>query len=201
MTPSVAVRSAPRSGLAATAPSAMALRTLTADSLKSCETVVPTPPEAASDAPPPSHNIFGNGYDDMLVGTEGDDSMFGHDGHDVLYGNGGNDYVDGENDDDELHGGPGDDAIHGRGGNDVIVGNEGNDSITGDRGNDIINGGPGNDTIFGNQEADRVAGGDGDDSINLIDGVIDRVDCGTGFDTVFADVDDEVGSSCEDVRR
>ncbi|MDX6724306.1 MAG: hypothetical protein QOD73_2710, partial [Solirubrobacteraceae bacterium] len=30
---------------------------------------------------------------------------------------------------------------------------------------------------------------------------VDRIDCGPGHDVVFADAEDEVASSCEDVRR
>jgi Ca2+-binding RTX toxin-like protein len=173
----------------------------TRDTLRSCETVIPVPAEPATDAPPPSHNIFGTVYDDLLVGTDADDSLFGNDGHDVIYGGAGNDYVDGENDDDELHGGLGDDSLHGRGGNDVILGNEGDDSITGDRGNDTINGGPGNDTIFGNLDDDVIAGDEGDDRIQVVGGGHDRVSCGDGKDVVFADATDEVAPDCEDVRR
>lgn len=173
----------------------------TRDTLKSCETVIPVPAEPATDAPPPSNNIFGTVGDDVLTGTEGADSLFGNDGHDVLFGNGGDDYVDGENDDDELHGGLGNDSLHGRGGNDIVLGNEGDDHITGDRGNDTINGGPGNDTIFGNLDDDLIAGDDGDDRIQVVGGGFDRVSCGPGNDTVFADATDEVATDCEDVRR
>ena len=154
----------------------------TRDTLRSCEIVVPVPAEPATDAPPPSNNIFGTVGNDMLFGTEGADSLFGNDGNDVLFGNGGDDYVDGENGDDELHGGPGNDALHGRGDNDVILGNEGDDPITGDRGNDTINGGPGNDNIFGNLDDDIIAGDEGDDRIQVVGGGFDRVSCGDGKD-------------------
>ena len=120
---------------------------------------------------------------------------------DDLFGQGGDDYVDGENGDDILHGGPGDDELHGRNGSDVMLGNEGNDRLYGERGEDTIDGGPGDDTIQGNLDDDTIQGGEGDDRIQVVGGGFDRVACGPGADTVYADVTDEVASDCEIVRR
>jgi hypothetical protein len=64
-----------------------------------------------------------------------------------------------------------------------------------------VNGVPGDDTISGTQGSDTVQGGEGDDRISEVDGAVDRIDCGPGADVVFADADDVVAASCEDVRR
>jgi Ca2+-binding RTX toxin-like protein len=170
------------------------------DRLRNCETVLRVPAEPATDAPPAS-NIFGTAGDDVRLGTPGDDSLFGAAGNDQLFGEDGNDYVDGEDGDDLLRGGNGDDEIHGRNGNDLILGAPGDDAITGDRGTDTINGEAGDDVINGNLDADVLAGGEGDDRIQAVGGGFDRIDCGPGQDTVFADVDDAVNASCEQVRR
>ncbi len=53
-------------------------------------------------------------------------------------------------------------------------------------------GGTGNDTLTGNGGIDQLTAGDGDDVVNARDGVVDRVDCGGGNDTVIADVADVV---------
>ena len=50
-------------------------------------------------------------------------------------------------------------------------------------------------------DGDVVLGNEGDDRINVVDGSVDRVDCGAGSDTVFADVLDVVTATCERVRR
>jgi len=171
------------------------------DALSSCETVIQVPPEPSTDAPPTTNVIAGTPGPDVLNGTEGNDSLFGADGNDELFGNGGNDYVDGENDDDILHGGPGDDELHGRGGNDVVLGNEGNDRLFGDRGNDTLDGGDGNDQIFAGLDDDTVQGGAGDDTIQVVAGGFDRVSCGPGTDTVYADATDEIAPDCEIVKR
>jgi len=55
--------------------------------------------------------------------------------------------------------------------------------------------------ISGTQAGDTIQGGDGNDRISEVDGAVDRVDCGPGNDVVFADADDHVAASCEDVRR
>ncbi|HEV7807476.1 MAG TPA: hypothetical protein VGO80_16775, partial [Solirubrobacteraceae bacterium] len=82
-----------------------------------------------------------------------------------------------------------------------VLGNEGDDFLNGDRGMDTISGGPGNDRIFGGLDEDTVSGDEGDDRISVVDGSVDRVDCGDGTDIVFADVVDVVAANCESIRR
>jgi len=172
----------------------------TRDALVGCETVIAIPPEAATDAEPPSV-ISGTPRNDLLRGTPGPDSLFGKAGRDRMFGGGGDDYVDGEWGDDELHGGPGDDTIAGRSADDRIFGDDGADHITGDRGADRIAGGGGDDTIFGNLGPDVISGGSGNDRINVVRGEHDAVRCGGGRDVVLADGGDRVARDCEDVRR
>ena len=171
------------------------------DRLTRCETVIQVAPEPSTDAPPTARTVPGTPGNDRLLGSDEKDSVFGADGDDELFGNGGDDYVDGENGNDVLHGGLGNDQMYGRRDNDVVLGNEGDDFLNGDRGLDTINGGPGNDRIFGGLDSDNITGDEGDDRINVVDGSIDRVDCGDGNDTVLVDVVDVVTPNCESVRR
>ena len=83
----------------------------------------------------------------------------------------------------------------------MLLGNPGDDRLFGDRGTDTINGEDGNDQIFGGLDGDVIAGGPGNDRVQAVGGGVDRIDCGDGADVVFADVDDVVSPSCEDVRR
>jgi hypothetical protein len=84
------------------------------------------------------------------------------------------------------------DVISGLGGDDVIAGGRGNDTLYGGARNDGLTGGPG---------SDRLCGGPGNDTIVAADGTKDRVDCGTGADTVTADRNDVVAGDCEHVHR
>ena len=82
-----------------------------------------------------------------------------------------------------------------------MLGNDGNDQLDGGFGEDYVDGGAGDDTISGTQDADRVSGGTGNDRIDAVDGAVDRIDCGEGFDIVSVDVNDVIVGGCEDVRR
>ena len=82
-----------------------------------------------------------------------------------------------------------------------MFGNDGDDQIEGGFGEDYVDGGAGNDSISGTQDADRVAGGTGNDRIDAVDGAIDRIDCGEGFDIVSVDPNDVIVGGCEDMRR
>jgi hypothetical protein len=90
----------------------------------------------------------------------------------------------------------------------TLSGGEGDDSITGDDGADVLSGGPGYDTLFGGDGDDRIDGGtggdtadggDGNDSIILRDRVTDNATCGSGRDTVRAEVLDQLDFACERV--
>jgi hypothetical protein len=85
---------------------------------------------------------------------------------------------------DRLTGTPSHDTLEGLGGDDILKGLGGADLIDGGAGRDTIRAGAGNDLI--------VAEGDG---------ARDDVGCGSGIDTVTADLVDAVAADCETVSR
>src|SRR5689334_11236235 len=90
------------------------------------------------------------------------------------------------------------DLISGDQGNDTINSGAGDDEVRGEEGNDTLTSGDGNDKVFGGSGADVLDTGAGDDTINVSDGVADKVNCGAGNDTVVADTLDEL-TDCENV--
>jgi serralysin len=114
-----------------------------------------------------------------------------------------------------LKGGCGSDVIEGGSAADTVIGDPstgcpqvGNDSLDGRDGNDTIVGGPGADTLKGSAGNDRISGGSGQDQIDggagsdrigVVDGEVDTVTCGAGFDSVRADPNDSIASDCEQV--
>ena len=73
--------------------------------------------------------------------------------------------------------------------------------MRGDDGNDDLGAGSGNDVVEGGLGFDVLAGGDGDDLLRDADGLADRIECGSGADTVEADTTDVVAADCESVSR
>lgn len=160
----------------------------------------------------------GPGHDSML-GGRGNDRASGSAGNDRMRGGAGNDRLDAGRGNDRAFGDTGNDLIQGSFGNDVLHGVGGKDRVNGSRGRDRINGGADNDRIAGgsspdrisgdrgsdrlngNSGSDRVAGNSGNDRIGARDGKRDRINCGTGRDTVIADRVDRVARNCERVRR
>jgi len=141
----------------------------------------------------------------LLSGTEKGDALAGEKGDDEVRGLGGSDEVWGGDGNDVLYGGPGKDAMLGDNGDDVLYGGPGDDfNLTGDEGNDVIHGGPGDDHYFrGSKGEDVIYGGPGDDTklngggLGLKDGQRDKLYCGEGRDTYYAEKTDYVSSSCE----
>ena len=93
----------------------------------------------------------------------------------------------------------------GQSGNDVLIGNGQPNVLAGGRGNDRIVGGAGTDTIMGDG---LMYGPDnlvdlplpGDDTIDAADGFEDRIQCGTGTDSLVSDqFDGNLMSACENV--
>ena len=136
-------------------------------------------PPAAPPAVPPRLGsrctIPGSRYGETINGTGRAD---------VLCGRGGNDRLNGRANHDLLLGGAGKDRLYGHAGNDRLRGEGGNDVLYGGPGTDILEGGAGNDVIH--SRGDRTK---------------DRVTCGRGRDTVYADRLDQVARDCEVVRR
>ena len=75
-----------------------------------------------------------------------------------------------------------------------LVGTPRADSISGGAGNDRLLGGGGNDFLSGGPGHDVIAGGAGNDRIAAEYDVRDRVACGSGVDTVMADLVDSVAA-------
>lgn len=89
-----------------------------------------------------------------------------------------------------LDGGEGDDVLTAAGGADTLLGWEGNDTLVGGDGADRL------DAAGGSDSAD---GGAGADSIVLLDKLTDTAWCGTGRDSVRAEVLDQLDFACERV--
>lgn len=85
----------------------------------------------------------------------------------------------------------------------TITGTSGPDTLIGTREHDVIRGLGGADTINGRGDGDSLYGGGGGDVIRARDGERDRIDCGAGRDTVYADPDNEdaIAADCEVVNR
>ena len=69
-------------------------------------------------------------------------------------------------------------------------------------GGDLLLAGGGRDTIFGQRGADRASGGSGSDTIRVDQpkrDEADSVECGYGYDNVFANRKDRVSRNCENV--
>ena len=137
-------------------------------------------------------DLAGEKGDDEVRGLGGYDDVEGGPGNDILYGGPGEDYGFGDDSDDVIYGGPGDDCnLSGGDGNDIIYGGPGDDScshayLRGDKGEDVIYAGPGDDTEL------NVSG-----VMNHGDGQRDKLYCGEGRDTYYAEKIDYVDSSCE----
>ncbi len=139
--------------------------------------------------------LLGTDKADELAGEKGDDEVRGLGGKDEVWGGDGNDVLYGGSERDVIYGGPSDDVTYGGPGDDH--------NLTGDDGNDVIHGGPGDDHyLWGRHGEDVIYGGPGDDTeLNgggfAGDGQRDKLYCGEGRDTYYAEKIDYVASSCE----
>jgi Ca2+-binding RTX toxin-like protein len=150
--------------------------------------------------------VHGDAAPDRLDGGPGDDVLFGDTGPDRLRGGGGSDTLTGGSGDDRLDGSLGDDQLAGNYGHDTLIGGEGADDLEGGEapdhleggaaadvldggsGPDVVRGGDGNDTVIGNSGRDVLSGGAGDDVVEANDrGGDERIDCGSGDDTLLVD--------------
>ena len=145
--------------------------------------------------------VSGSSGNDRLRGGSGNDRLTAGRGNDRAFGDSGNDLILGSFGNDVLHGVGGNDRVSGSRGRDRINGGSGNDRIAGGSSNDRISGDRGNDRLNGNSGGDRIKGNSGRDRITSRDNSRDRVNCGTGRDTVIADRRDRVARNCERVRR
>jgi Ca2+-binding RTX toxin-like protein len=167
-------------------------------------------------------DIVSNGSDAYAWGGSGDDKVhagaafvaeaWGGSGDDVVSAGDGAALI-------RLHGDAGDDlltphggtvtTVEGGSGDDtIVIGEQGTSSARSDggSGNDVIrspggeaHGGTGRDSMTGGAGREVFSGGGGDDAIDVAGdpGTVDVVSCGSGYDTVSADDEDEIAGDCE----
>lgn len=127
--------------------------------------------------------LDGSDGSDRIVGTARRDVVFAGAGDDRVWGRGGLDHIATAYGRDFVVGGAGNDTVVTHGNDDRLYGGTGRDHLTAGDGEDFVDAGPGNDWV-------NVAG----------DGRVDRVRCGSGRDTGYADRIDRVARDCEDVK-
>jgi Ca2+-binding RTX toxin-like protein len=146
------------------------------------------------------------------IGTYGPDTLRGTNKADTLIGKGGDDVLISLHGRDELLGGPGKDCLicvtpghqsytgdknlQGGAENDLLWSGKGTDRVVGGEGNDFLS----DDTLREFSE-DYLSGGPGNDVIDVLQyrSARDRVECGSGFDRVAANGNDDVAADCEQV--
>jgi hypothetical protein len=99
-----------------------------------------------------------------------------------------------------LYGGANNDTLGGGPGDDQLIGDANNDYLTGRAGPDMLEGGSGRDVLRGGSSTDTFLAGSGNDTVHSKDTRRETVRCGSGADTVFADMRDVV-IGCERVFR
>jgi Ca2+-binding RTX toxin-like protein len=127
--------------------------------------------------------VYGDGYHGMIVNAgEGHDTIitlsgsheiYGDGGNDIMYLNGYSDWVDGGSGNDHMwglgsggvfaYGGIGTDILQGSANGDTLEGGDDGDLVIGAGGNDTLRGDGGDDTLLGGSGADNLDGGAGDD--------------------------------------
>jgi hypothetical protein len=164
-----------------------------------------------------SDTLFGGTGADSLQGGPGDDLIDGGDGVDlvtyfdksepvtVVLGTADAAGAPGEADRiagvEDARGGSGDDTLIGDGQANLLRGDYGNDRIEGGGGADVLYGGVGTDTLVGGPGVDEFHGDESDDSIDALDGVLDKqIDCGAGEDDSARVDRGEWAASCEHRR-
>ncbi len=169
--------------------------------------------------------LTGTDGNDVINGTPAGESIYARAGIDVVNGGAGDDELDGGPGADVLNGGDGNDVVSYSGatpvlvtldaiandgaagegdnvGNDVedIFGADGPDKLTGSAKANTIDAGAGDDRVTGGSGKDAIFAGDGDDVVEARDGIVDRIDCGTGKDVATVDSND-VSKGCERLLR
>lgn len=162
----------------------------------------------------PTYGGEGRSGDDSGVGGPGGDLLELGSGDDEASGGSGRDKIEAGPGDDRVAGGPDHDRIRLGSGRDSGAGGDGADLLLGEAEDDQIEGGAGNDRLSGDVGRDSLLGGDGDDLIAAgmvvtrdwgrafldapgpLEGMSDRVACGTGRDEVKTGAGDKA-AGCE----
>ena len=136
--------------------------------------------------------VFLWGDNDTLVVGDGVMGLYcdGGMGNDKLFGGQFNDILTGNGNHDTIYGSTGDDRINGSGGHDKLFGESGRDRMHGGAGYDVLDGGAHIDRLFPESGQDTCYGQQGDDLMYSLDGEIDHLFGGSGFDS--GDRDDEL---------
>jgi hypothetical protein len=140
--------------------------------------------------------IQGGGGDDSLYGREAA-MLSGGDGNDLMLSDSWLASMEGGDGYDVLIRGSGFDAggpMHGGEDDDVLGFEPSSDAYA-----LTMTGGPGHDSIHGGVGPNDITGGSGNEEIWTYEGDTDTVNCGGGFDVVYADATDSVASNCERV--
>lgn len=126
----------------------------------------------------------------------------------IFNGTAGNDYLGGTNREDRMSGFAGSDNLWGQGSADKILGGSGFDYLWGGGGRDkVFTEADGGQIVDDDgktkpgEKGDKLVGGPATDYIYSADGEKDKINCGGGTDYVFADANDNVDASCENVFR
>ena len=159
--------------------------------IRNCERVIEAPPVAD---PTVGIKVIVSDAGASRTGTERRDNLLGGRGSDHLDGSGGDDVIwgdrhlpeGGHSATDVLIGGFGKDTIYGGRGTNQIYGGPGNDYLQGGAFTNVIRGGAGADEIrIRGKGSTRVLAGPGNDTIHALTNGRGRIDCGSGYDTVF----------------
>lgn len=160
---------------------------------------------------PGNQVVRGSAASTTISTGAGNDAVDGGPGNDLLLLGAGDDCGQGGAGNDIAHGADGNDALYGDAGpcvtgkastSRMTAAVSGNDRLFGDAGNDRLFGGPGADFLKGGPGKDTYFGGPGNDIIRARDHVRgERINCGAGRDTVYADKGDIVARNCERVHR
>ena len=174
--------------------------------------------------------ITGSVRADVISGGAGVDELFGLQGADSLSGGSGDDFLIGGQDADSYSGGSGfdraemenpsvasgvtvtiddvanDGTAGGAEGDNVrtdvedVIGTNFDDVIVGSGAANMVNSLGGNDSLDGGGGGDQLIAGDGNDTVAARDGTSDRIECGSGTDSLTADTIDE-SDGCEQEDR
>ncbi len=101
-------------------------------------------------------NVYGSGFNDVLIGSSAGNILRGYAGVDTLEGRGGN---------DNIYGHEGDDVLRGEAGNDSLSGDDGIDKLNGGAGADALRGGVGADQFIFSNVSDSTVAASGRDTI------------------------------------
>jgi Ca2+-binding RTX toxin-like protein len=131
---------------------------------------------------------------DRVLGTSGGNQLTGGEGADLVTNRQrfGSSLLDGGDGADRLVGTGGATLLGGNGGDILVARNDG-ETLDGGAGADLFASQAGGSTITGGAGADVISAADGS-------GLADTIDCGGGFDVVWADEGDTVAANCE-LRR